>query len=83
MVILGAGGAARAAAGALADAGGEIRIVNRTRGRAEGLARRPVASVTVAGDSGRAFEGAAAVINAPQHAGRRVDLDLWTPRPGW
>ncbi|MGH7064030.1 MAG: shikimate dehydrogenase [Stellaceae bacterium] len=38
-VILGAGGAARAVAAALADAGvGEIRIVNRTRRRAEGLA---------------------------------------------
>ncbi|HTV45784.1 MAG TPA: shikimate dehydrogenase [Stellaceae bacterium] len=39
-VVLGAGGSARAIVAALADAGvGEIRIVNRTRARAEALAR--------------------------------------------
>jgi shikimate dehydrogenase len=38
-VILGAGGSARAVAAALADAGvGEIRVVNRTRSRAETVA---------------------------------------------
>ncbi|MGC2524878.1 MAG: shikimate dehydrogenase [Stellaceae bacterium] len=39
VVVLGAGGSARAVVAALADAGvGEIRVVNRTRGRAEALA---------------------------------------------
>jgi shikimate dehydrogenase len=37
-VLLGAGGAARAAVDALAQAGAEVRIVNRTRDRAEALA---------------------------------------------
>ena len=38
VVMLGAGGAARAAAATLAGAGAQVRIVNRTRDRAEALA---------------------------------------------
>jgi len=38
VVMLGAGGAARAGAGALVEAGAEVRIVNRSRDRAEALA---------------------------------------------
>jgi shikimate dehydrogenase len=48
-VVLGAGGAARAVVVALQDAGArEIRVVNRTRGRAESLASKFGAPVTVA-----------------------------------
>lgn len=38
VVMLGAGGAARAGSGALIEAGAEVRIVNRSRDRAEALA---------------------------------------------
>lgn len=63
VVLLGAGGAARAAAAALADAGAEVRIVNRTRDRAEGLAA-DLGGAVVAADAARAFQGAALVVNA-------------------
>jgi shikimate dehydrogenase len=54
-VLLGAGGAARAIAAALLDAGAEVTLVNRTRGRAEALAG--------------ALGGAVAVAEAPPLAG--------------
>jgi shikimate dehydrogenase len=65
VVILGAGGAARGAAAALIAAGaGEIRLVNRSHGRAESLAAAlgPAARAMRAGDA--AFAGAGLVVNA-------------------
>ncbi|MHB2168592.1 shikimate dehydrogenase [Alsobacter sp. R-9] len=48
VVVLGAGGGARAVVAALADAGApEIRLINRTRDRAEAIARDYGAPVTV------------------------------------
>ncbi len=63
VVLLGAGGAARAGAGALVEAGAEVRIVNRSRDRAEALAADLGPAVRVmAADA--AAEGAALVVNA-------------------
>lgn len=67
VVMLGAGGAARAGAGALVEAGAEVRIVNRSLDRAEALAADLGPSVRVMAADGAAdgaFEGAALVINA-------------------
>jgi shikimate dehydrogenase len=67
VVIVGAGGAARGAAAALLDAGApEVRLVNRSRERAEALARRLGARTRpFAGEEvGNALAGAHAVINA-------------------
>lgn len=63
VVMLGAGGAARAAAGALVEAGAQVRILNRSRDRAEALAADlgPAVRVVEADD---AFDGAALVVNA-------------------
>lgn len=63
VVMLGAGGAARAGSGALVEAGAEVRIVNRSPERAQALAADlgPSVRVMAAGD---AFDGAALVINA-------------------
>ena len=64
-VILGAGGAARGAAAALAEAGApDIRIVNRTRERADALAAQLGPPVRVTDLSADAFADAALVINA-------------------
>jgi shikimate dehydrogenase len=63
VVILGAGGAARAAAGTLIAEGAQVRILNRTRDRAEALAADLGPSVSVV-DEAAAFEGAVLVINA-------------------
>lgn len=63
VVMLGAGGAARAAAATLAAAGALVRIVNRTRDRAEALAADLGGSVSVAGGPA-AFDGAVLVVNA-------------------
>ena len=69
VVILGAGGAARAAVVALHDIGaGEIRIVNRSRGRADQLAAalspyvKP--SLVVFDDWSKAAQGAALVVHS-------------------
>lgn len=69
VVILGAGGAARAAVVALHDIGaGEIRIVNRSRGRADQLAAalsphvKP--SLVVIDDWSKAAQGAALVVHS-------------------
>lgn len=63
VVMLGAGGAARAGSGALVEAGAEVRIVNRSPDRAQALAvdLGPSVRVMTAED---AFDGAALVINA-------------------
>ena len=63
VVMLGAGGAARAAAATLAGAGAQVRIVNRTRDRAEALAADLGGSVSVA-EGAAAFDGAVLVVNA-------------------
>lgn len=63
VVILGAGGAARAAAGTLIAEGARVRILNRSRDRAEALAADLGSSVSVV-DEATAFDGAALVINA-------------------
>jgi shikimate dehydrogenase len=65
VVILGAGGGAHGAAGAFVDAGcREVRIVNRTLARAEGLAGELGAKAFALAHAEAAFKGAAAVINA-------------------
>jgi shikimate dehydrogenase len=69
IVILGAGGAARAAVVALHDIGaGEIRIVNRSRGRADQLATALSAHVkpnlVVFDDWSKAAQGAALVVHS-------------------
>lgn len=63
VVMLGAGGAARAGAGALVEAGAEVRIVNRSLERAEALAADLGPSVRVM-SSHETFEDAVLVINA-------------------
>ena len=65
-VVIGAGGGARAVVYALADRGARaIRIVNRTRARAETLAREFGSPVTAIAwdDRDRALEGAALLVN--------------------
>ncbi|MNS11289.1 Shikimate dehydrogenase [compost metagenome] len=62
VVMLGAGGAARAGAGALIEAGAQIRILNRSRDRAEALAADLGPAVSVA--DAAALAEADLVINA-------------------
>lgn len=65
-VVLGAGGAARAALAALIDAGApEVRIANRTRARAEALRTEFGGRVVVAEwvQAGNLIEGATTVVN--------------------
>ena len=68
VVIMGAGGASRAAVAAMLDAGApEVRIVNRTLARAEELVFAFQGETVTAyelSDVDRAFSGAVAVINA-------------------
>nr|WP_314433379.1 shikimate dehydrogenase [uncultured Brevundimonas sp.] len=77
VVILGAGGAARAGSGVLVKAGAEVRIVNRSRERAEALAADLGPSVRVM-QAVEAFDGAALVINALSVA-PDVDFDWIAP----
>lgn len=77
VVMLGAGGAARAGAGALIDAGARIRILNRTRDRAEALAADLGAAVGVA--DADALVSADLVINA---LSVRPEIDLSVLKPG-
>lgn len=63
VVMLGAGGAARAASGALVEAGAQVRIVNRSPERAQALADDLGPSVRAMAASD-AFDGAVLVINA-------------------
>ncbi len=72
VVLLGAGGAARAGAGALVEAGAEVRIVNRSPDRAEALAADLGPSVRVMSGQAAA-DGAALVVNALSVA---PDFDL-------
>lgn len=77
VVMLGAGGAARAGSGALVEAGAEVRIVNRSPERAQALAADLGPSVRVmAADD--AFDGAALVINALSVA-PSIDFDQIAP----
>ena len=65
-VVIGAGGGARAVVYSLADRGArEIRVVNRTRARADTLAREFGAPVAVVEweHRGRALDGAAMLVN--------------------
>jgi shikimate dehydrogenase len=65
-VVLGAGGGARSVVGSLLDAGvPEVRLLNRTRERADRLAALVGGGVTVLDWSGRAaaLEGAALLVN--------------------
>jgi len=78
VVVLGAGGAARAAAATLAGAGARVRILNRTVARAQALADDLGGEVTVA-DPASAFEGAGLVVNA---LSVRPDIDLDRLDPG-
>ena len=72
VVMLGAGGAARAGAGALVEAGARVRIVNRSRARAEMLAADLGPSVEVM-EAAEAMKGAALIINA---LSVQPDIDL-------
>jgi shikimate dehydrogenase len=64
-VILGAGGGARGAAAAFVDAGcRDVRIVNRTLAKAQAIAGPLGATAYGLDQAERAFEGAAAVVNA-------------------
>ena len=77
VVMLGAGGAARAAVATLAGAGAQVRIVNRTRERAEALAVDLGGSVSVA-EGPLVFDGAALVVNALS-VGPAIDLGALDP----
>lgn len=81
-VVIGAGGAARAIAAVLLDAGApEVRIVNRTPARAAALANDIGGAITVAAwpDRAKALTGAALLINATSlgmKGKEPLDLDL-------
>lgn len=77
VVMLGAGGAARAGSGALVEAGAEVRIVNRSPERAKALAAHLGPSVRVM-TAEAAFDGAALVINALSVA-PSIDFDRISP----
>ena len=80
VVILGAGGAAQGAAAALA--GAELRIVNRSRERAEALAARVGGRVFGWDAIAEALDGAALVVNATTRGLNGVEpLDLRWPSP--
>jgi shikimate dehydrogenase len=77
VVMLGAGGAARAGAGALIEAGAGIRILNRSRDRAEALAVDLGPSVSVADEA--ALAEADLIINA---LSVQPIIDLSVLKPG-
>jgi shikimate dehydrogenase len=80
VVVIGAGGASRALLVALADAGTpEIRLVNRTAGRAEALAASLGGPIRVLGwgERSKALEGASLLVNATtQGMAGQPPLDL-------
>jgi shikimate dehydrogenase len=81
VVILGAGGAARAAAAAFVAAGARVRLINRTRPRAEAIAAALGGSVRVFGwdQSAQALSGAGALVNATtlgMEGGQPLSLEL-------
>jgi shikimate dehydrogenase len=81
-VVLGAGGAARAVAAALLDEGvAEVRLVNRTPGRAQGLARDLGGPCRVMdwAERASALVGAAVLVNTTtlgMTGAQALDLDL-------
>jgi shikimate dehydrogenase len=81
-VVIGAGGSARAVVAALSDAGApEVRLVNRTRERAEALAMALGGKMRVIDWDfrARALEGAALLVNTTtqgMHGQPALDLDL-------
>ena len=87
IVVLGAGGAAQGAVAALLAAGApQVRLVNRTRAKAQGLADffGPKVAVFDWDQLARAQSGAAALINATSlglAGGAPLDVDL-APLPG-
>lgn len=82
VVMLGAGGAARAAAAALSGAGATVRVVNRTFERAEALAadvgKSGLGGVEAWADAEAALQGAALIINALT-VQPGIDLDRLDP----
>ena len=82
VMVLGGGGAARAAAAALVQAGApEVRLVNRTRDRADAIAETLGATIKVFGwDQARgALAGAGGLINATSlglEGGQPLNLNL-------
>ena len=88
VTVLGAGGAARAVIVALLDAGvPELRLLNRTKSRAEALRDEIAASVTVLDwvEAESALAGAALVVNATSMGmagGPPMALDLHEIAPG-
>lgn len=78
VALLGAGGAARAAAAALLDAGAEVRLVNRTRARAERLVA-DLGGGRVVDTVEAALEGVALVVNGLAVTPEGLDLGLTAP----
>ena len=78
VAMLGAGGAARAAAAALVGAGATVRVVNRTLERAEALAVDLGAGVEAWPVGDDALEGAALIVNALS-VQPEIDLDRLDP----
>jgi shikimate dehydrogenase len=82
VVVLGAGGAARGAAAALLEAGApEVRLINRTRARAEAIAATLGHGLRVFGwqEAADALRGSGALVNATTlglAGGEPLDLDL-------
>jgi len=82
VTVLGAGGAARGAAAALLEAGaGAVRLVNRTRAKAEEIADALGERISVFGwdQLPAAFDGAAALINSTSlglEGGEPLELSL-------
>lgn len=75
VALLGAGGAARAAAAALLDAGAELRVVNRTRERAERLIA-DLGAGRVAETVDTALKGAVLVVNGLATTPEDLNLGL-------
>lgn len=88
VVVLGAGGAARGAAAAFVDASApEVRLVNRTRARAEAIGAALGGTVKVFGwdQLADALGGAGALVNATSlglEGGQPLTLDLAALAPG-
>ena len=75
VVVLGAGGAARAGSGALVEAGAEVRIVNRSRARAETLAADLGRSVRVM-EAGQGKAGRFYLLHRDRGSVRPGDADV-------
>ena len=78
-VVLGAGGAARAVVGALQELGARVRVLNRTRARADALAAELGCAAADWDDRGEALAGAGLVVNTTNqgmHGEPPLDLPL-------